>query len=63
MADASLNYKRVSQMGNHIHNDCRNYRRVVELVSPASWARSPRSMLEKSPTPNFEAGILPPLPA
>ena len=30
MADASLKYKRVSQMGNHIHNDYPNYRRVVE---------------------------------
>lgn len=32
MADASLHFKRVSQMGNHIHNDHQNYRRVVELV-------------------------------
>src|SRR5262249_30247223 len=32
MADASTQYKRVSQMGNHIHNDLPNYRRVVELV-------------------------------
>ncbi len=32
MADASVRYKRVSQMGNHIHNDLPNYRRVVELV-------------------------------
>ncbi len=31
MADASLKYKRVSQMGNHIHNDYPNYRRVVEI--------------------------------
>src|SRR2546425_1352768 len=32
MADASVAYKRVSQMGNHIHNDLPNYRRVVEIV-------------------------------
>src|SRR5688572_8688092 len=32
MADGSLKHKRVSQMGNHIHNDMPNYRRVVELV-------------------------------
>lgn len=32
MADASLNYRKVTQMGNHIHNDHPNYRRVVEMV-------------------------------
>jgi predicted dehydrogenase len=32
LADASLKYQRVTQMGNHIHNDESNYRRVVELV-------------------------------
>jgi predicted dehydrogenase len=32
MADASLNHRRVTQMGNHIHNDLSNYRRVVEMV-------------------------------
>lgn len=32
MADASARHRRVSQMGNHIHNDLPNYRRVVELV-------------------------------
>jgi predicted dehydrogenase len=31
MADASLRYQRVTQMGNHIHAS-ENYRRVVELV-------------------------------
>jgi predicted dehydrogenase len=39
MADASLNYKRVSQMGNHIHNDSPNYRRVVELVKSGKLGR------------------------
>lgn len=32
MADATMRYRRVSQMGNHIHNDLANYRRVVEIV-------------------------------
>ena len=32
MVGASLKYKRVTQMGNHIHNDYPNYRRVVEMV-------------------------------
>ncbi len=50
MADASLKYKRVTQMGNHIHNDLPNYRRVVEMVqsgrlgkitSVHAWKTSP----------------------
>ena len=32
MVEAAAKYKRVTQMGNHIHNDHANYRRVVELV-------------------------------
>ncbi|GAB4412692.1 MAG: Gfo/Idh/MocA family oxidoreductase [Bryobacter sp.] len=32
MANAAEKYKRVTQMGNHIHNDVPNYRRVVELI-------------------------------
>jgi predicted dehydrogenase len=39
MADASANYRRVSQMGNHIHNDLPNYRRVVELVQSGKLGR------------------------
>lgn len=42
MADASLRYKRVSQMGNHIHNDHANYRRVVELVQSGKLGRITR---------------------
>ncbi len=59
MADASLNYKRVSQMGNHIHNDHANYRRVVELVRSGklgkitrvhAWKTSPtRSTRSRNP--------------
>jgi len=32
MAEAVRRYKRITQMGNHIHNDLPNYRRVVEIV-------------------------------
>ena len=32
MADAAARYKRVTQMGNHIHNDQPTYRRVVEII-------------------------------
>ena len=39
MADASARYTRVSQMGNHIHNDLPNYRRVVELVQSGRLGR------------------------
>jgi predicted dehydrogenase len=39
MADASLNYQRVTQMGNHIHNDYPNYRRVVEIVKSGKLGR------------------------
>ena len=42
MADASLKYKRVTQMGNHIHNDHANYRRVVELVQSGQLGRITR---------------------
>ena len=42
MADASLKYKRVSQMGNHIHNDLPNYRRVVEIVQSGKLGRVTR---------------------
>jgi predicted dehydrogenase len=43
MADASLKYKRVTQMGNHIHNDSSNYRRVVELVQSGKLGRITRA--------------------
>jgi predicted dehydrogenase len=42
MVDASLKYKRVTQMGNHIHNDTPNYRRVVELVQSGKLGRITR---------------------
>ncbi len=39
MADASTRHRRVTQMGNHIHNTGRNYRQVVELVRSGSLGR------------------------
>jgi predicted dehydrogenase len=56
MADASLNYKRVSQMGNHIHNDHSNYRRVVEMVRSGKLGKITRVHAWKtSPTRNMKA--------
>lgn len=53
MADASLNHKRVSQMGNHIHNDHDNYRRVVEIVKSGKLGKITRVHAWKtSPTQN-----------
>ena len=48
MADASLNHKRVSQMGNHIHNTTGNYRRVVELVHSGKLGKITRVHLWKT---------------
>jgi predicted dehydrogenase len=51
MADASSKYARVSQMGNHIHNDYPNYRRVVEIVQSGKLGRITRAHCWKtSPT-------------
>ncbi len=53
MADGSLNYKRVTQMGNHIHNDLPNYRRVVEMVQSGKLGKITRVHAWKtSPTLN-----------
>ncbi len=53
MADGSLRYKRVSQMGNHIHNDLPNYRRVVEMVKSGKLGKITRVHAWKtSPTRN-----------
>jgi predicted dehydrogenase len=55
MADASARYKRVSQMGNHIHNDSANYRRVVEVVKSGSLGRITRVHVWKtSPTEAYK---------
>jgi predicted dehydrogenase len=64
MADASLNHRAVTQMGNHIHNTTGNYRRVVELVQSGKLGKITRVHLWKtSPTRNFvtrEPATLPP---
>jgi predicted dehydrogenase len=39
MVRAAARHKRVTQMGNHIHNDLPNYRRVVELVRSGSLGK------------------------
>lgn len=63
MADASLNYKRVSQMGNHIHNDHANYRRVVELVQSGKLGKITRVHAWKtSQTRNMRGDRPPALP-
>jgi len=63
MADASLNYRRVSQMGNHIHNTRGNYRRVVELVQSGKLGKITRVHLWKtSPVTNAQTNEPPTLP-
>ncbi len=63
MANASLRYKRVSQMGNHIHNDLPNYRRVVELVRSGKLGRITRVQVWKtSTTRNTRVSSPPTLP-
>ncbi len=42
MADAARKYKRITQMGNHIHNTGGNYRRVVELVQSGNLGKITR---------------------
>jgi predicted dehydrogenase len=42
MADGSTRHKRVSQMGNHIHNHSPNYRRAVEIVQSGRLGRITR---------------------
>ena len=64
MADASTRYKRVSQMGNHIHNDPPNYRRVVELVRSGALGRITRVHVWKtSPTEPYKVNEPPAQPA
>jgi len=42
MVRAAQAHKRVSQMGNHIHNDLPNYRRVVEIVRSGTLGKISR---------------------
>ncbi len=63
MAEGSARYKRVSQMGNHIHNDFPNYRRVVEMVRSGKLGRITRVHCWKTcrtePWPNENPPSLP----
>jgi len=55
MAEASLKHERVTQMGNHIHNDLPNYRRVVEMVQFGTLGKITHVHAWKtSPTQNCE---------
>jgi predicted dehydrogenase len=42
MADGSTKHRRVTQMGNHIHNHSPNYRRAVEIVKSGKLGRITR---------------------
>jgi len=48
MVRAAQQNKRVSQMGNHIHNDLPNYRRVVEIVRSGMLGKITRVMCWKT---------------
>jgi predicted dehydrogenase len=48
MADLSLGRKRVTQMGNHIHNTGDNYRRAVEIVRSGKLGKINRVHLWKT---------------
>ena len=52
IAEAATRYGRVTQMGNHIHNDLPNYRRVVERIKSGQLGRITRVDLWK--TSNIE---------
>jgi predicted dehydrogenase len=66
MLETARRYQRVSQLGNHIHNDYANYRRVVELVRSgmlgkisrvACWLRSNTESLGYPPDGEPPAGL------
>jgi len=48
MARAAETYQRVTQMGNHIHNDLPNYRRVVERIKSGQLGKVTRVQIWKS---------------
>ncbi len=58
MVDAARRHGRVSQMGNHIHNDLPNYRRVVERIKSGQLGRVTHVQLWK--TSNIEGRGHPP---
>lgn len=48
MVEAARRNQRVTQMGNHIHNDLPNYRRVVEMVQSGNLGRITRVNIWKT---------------
>jgi predicted dehydrogenase len=48
MVKAARRYKRVTQMGNHIHNDRPTYRRVVELIQSGAIGKVSRVSVWKT---------------
>ena len=50
MVNAAERYRTVTQMGNHIHNDVSNYRRVVERIRSGQLGRVTRAHLWKAST-------------
>jgi predicted dehydrogenase len=63
MADLSTRLKRVTQMGNHIHNTGDNYRRAVEIVRSGQLGKITRVHLWKTgPDKNFANGEPPTVP-
>ncbi len=42
MLEAATKFKRITQLGNHIHNDIDNYRRVVEMVQSGKLGKITR---------------------
>jgi predicted dehydrogenase len=64
MADLSARHKRVTQMGNHIHNTGDNYRRAVEIVRSGKLGKITRVHLWKTgPDKNFSTSEPDKLPA
>jgi predicted dehydrogenase len=63
MADLSARQKRVTQMGNHIHNTGGNYRRAVEIVKSGKLGAIHRVHLWKTgPDKNFTTAEPPTVP-
>lgn len=48
MVKAARQHKRVTQMGNHIHNDLPNYRRVVEAIQSGAVGKVTRVSVWKT---------------
>jgi predicted dehydrogenase len=62
MVRAAQSNKRVSQMGNHIHNDLPNYRRVVEIVRSGMLGKISRVTCWKTSSLSSKLGNPPDCP-